>query len=78
MVERGHEFGTNTGRRRRCGWFDAVLLRQAGEAQLAVRGRDHEARRARRIRRGQGLRRVRSRRQALRVPARTTSPCCTR
>ena len=29
MVERGHEFGTNTGRRRRCGWFDAVLLRQA-------------------------------------------------
>jgi adenylosuccinate synthase len=29
MVERGHEYGTNTGRRRRCGWFDAVLLRQA-------------------------------------------------
>src|SRR3984957_16105916 len=29
MVERGHEFGTNTGRRRRCGYFDAVLLRQA-------------------------------------------------
>jgi adenylosuccinate synthase len=29
MVERGHEFGTNTGRRRRCGWFDAVLARQA-------------------------------------------------
>jgi adenylosuccinate synthase len=29
MVELGHEFGTNTGRRRRCGWFDAVLLRQA-------------------------------------------------
>jgi adenylosuccinate synthase len=29
MVERGHEFGTNTGRRRRSGWFDAVLLRQA-------------------------------------------------
>ena len=29
MVERGHEFGTNTGRRRRCGWFDAVMLRQA-------------------------------------------------
>ena len=25
----GHEFGTNTGRRRRCGWFDAVMLRQA-------------------------------------------------
>ncbi len=29
LVERGHEFGTNTGRRRRCGWFDAVLARQA-------------------------------------------------
>jgi len=29
MVERGHEFGTNTGRRRRCGWFDTVLMRQA-------------------------------------------------
>jgi adenylosuccinate synthase len=29
LVERGHEFGTNTGRRRRCGWFDAVMLRHA-------------------------------------------------
>ncbi len=29
LVERGREFGTNTGRRRRTGWFDAVLLRQA-------------------------------------------------
>ncbi len=29
LVERGHEFGTNTGRRRRCGWFDAVMMRQA-------------------------------------------------
>ena len=27
--ERGHEFGTVTGRPRRCGWFDAVLARQA-------------------------------------------------
>ncbi len=26
--DRGREFGTNTGRRRRCGWFDAVLVRQ--------------------------------------------------
>jgi adenylosuccinate synthase len=26
--ERGHEFGTVTGRKRRCGWFDAVLVRQ--------------------------------------------------
>ena len=29
MGERGHEFGTVTGRPRRCGWFDAVLLRYA-------------------------------------------------
>ena len=27
--QRGHEFGTVTGRKRRCGWFDAVLLRQS-------------------------------------------------
>ncbi len=26
--KRGNEFGTNTGRPRRCGWFDAVLVRQ--------------------------------------------------
>ncbi|HUB10785.1 MAG TPA: adenylosuccinate synthase [Acetobacteraceae bacterium] len=29
LGDRGVEFGTNTGRRRRCGWFDAVLVRQA-------------------------------------------------
>jgi adenylosuccinate synthase len=29
LVERGREFGTVTGRRRRCGWFDAVMARQA-------------------------------------------------
>jgi adenylosuccinate synthase len=29
LVERGGEFGTNTGRRRRTGWFDAVMIRQA-------------------------------------------------
>ncbi|MDP6352649.1 MAG: adenylosuccinate synthase [Alphaproteobacteria bacterium] len=29
LGERGHEFGTVTGRRRRCGWFDAVMVRQA-------------------------------------------------
>jgi len=28
LGERGREFGTNTGRPRRCGWFDAVLVRQ--------------------------------------------------
>ncbi|HAD26860.1 MAG TPA: adenylosuccinate synthase, partial [Alphaproteobacteria bacterium] len=29
LGERGHEFGTVTGRSRRCGWFDAVMVRQA-------------------------------------------------
>jgi adenylosuccinate synthase len=29
LGDRGNEFGTVTGRRRRCGWFDAVLVRQA-------------------------------------------------
>ncbi|MBV1832795.1 adenylosuccinate synthase [Novacetimonas pomaceti] len=29
LGERGHEFGTVTGRPRRCGWFDAVLVRRA-------------------------------------------------
>ena len=29
LVERGHEFGTNTGRQRRCGWFDAVMMKHA-------------------------------------------------
>ncbi|MCF8879834.1 adenylosuccinate synthase [Hyphobacterium sp. SN044] len=28
LGERGHEFGVVTGRKRRCGWFDAVLVRQ--------------------------------------------------
>ncbi|MGB2303214.1 MAG: adenylosuccinate synthase, partial [Candidatus Puniceispirillales bacterium] len=31
LGERGHEFGTVTGRKRRCGWFDAVMVRQAGK-----------------------------------------------
>jgi adenylosuccinate synthase len=29
MVEAGHEFGTTTGRKRRCGWIDLVALRYA-------------------------------------------------
>ncbi len=29
LVDRGHEYGTNTGRRRRVGWFDVVMARQA-------------------------------------------------
>jgi adenylosuccinate synthase len=29
LGEKGHEFGTVTGRQRRCGWFDAVMVKQA-------------------------------------------------
>src|SRR3954454_21367132 len=40
LVDRGHEYGTNTGRRRRPGWFDAVMLRPAvrvnGLTEIAV------------------------------------------
>jgi len=40
LGERGHEFGTVTGRKRRCGWFDAVLVRQtctiSGVAGIAL------------------------------------------
>ncbi len=32
LGERGREFGTVTGRKRRCGWFDAVLVRQSVQA----------------------------------------------
>ena len=31
LVERGKEFGATTGRRRRCGWFDAVIVKRAVE-----------------------------------------------
>ncbi|OLP61127.1 adenylosuccinate synthase [Xaviernesmea oryzae] len=34
LGERGHEFGVVTGRKRRCGWFDAALVRQS----VAVNG----------------------------------------
>ncbi|HET7560660.1 MAG TPA: adenylosuccinate synthase [Limnochordia bacterium] len=40
LRRRGGEFGTTTGRPRRCGWFDAVVVRQAvrvnGLTQLAI------------------------------------------
>ena len=31
LTEQGHEYGTTTGRKRRCGWFDAELIRFAAE-----------------------------------------------
>src|SRR5256885_13108407 len=36
MRNRGHEYGTNTGRERRCGWFDAV----AGRFVAQINGLD--------------------------------------
>ena len=40
MLERGNEFGTTTGRQRRCGWLDLVALRYAarlsGMTELAL------------------------------------------
>ena len=40
LVDRGHEFGTTTGRRRRCGWLDTFMLRYAarinGLSSLAI------------------------------------------
>jgi adenylosuccinate synthase len=31
LTEKGHEYGTTTGRKRRCGWFDAELIRFGGK-----------------------------------------------
>ncbi len=47
--ERGREFGTVTGRKRRCGWFDAMLVRQTIKVVRHRRHRTDQARRARRV-----------------------------
>ncbi len=69
LGERGHEFGVVTGRKRRCGWFDACLVRQtikvAGIDGIALTkldvldGFDDPA----------GVRRLHARRRAHRPPA---------
>ena len=43
LGERGHEFGTVTGRKRRCGWFDAVMVRQAVKDRRHHRHRAHQS-----------------------------------
>ena len=58
LVERGDEFGTNTGRRRRCGWFDVPMLRQAARVNSLERRGAHQARRPRRARDREGVRRL--------------------
>jgi adenylosuccinate synthase len=57
---RGKEFGVNTGRKRRCGWFDAVLVRQS---------RTDQARHSRRLRFDRGLHRLHAGRQGNRPSA---------
>ena len=67
---RGHEFGTVTGRKRRCGWFDAVLVRQTvitgGVDGIALTKLDVLDG----FRGDQGLHRLRAGRQDARLPAR--------
>ncbi len=46
LGERGREFGTVTGRSRRCGWFDAALVRHAVKVGRHPRARFDQARRA--------------------------------
>ena len=65
----GGEYGTTTGRPRRCGWFDAVIGRYAPARQRPHRHRAHQARRADRPREGAGVRGVRRRREAVRRDA---------
>ncbi len=69
----GDEYGATTGRPRRCGWFDAVLVRQAARSERAQRDRAHQARRADRSRSAPHLHRLPCRWRALRarVPAST-------
>ena len=50
LGERGKEFGTITGRKRRCGWFDAACASVRGAAERAHRAVPHQARRPVRVR----------------------------
>ena len=59
------EFGTVTGRPRRCGWLDAAALKRSMQHQRRQRPVHHQARRARRPGRDQGLRRLRARGQRI-------------
>ena len=56
LRERGHEFGTTTGRERRCGWLDLVALRYAVRLNRLLGAGDHQARRAHRARPAAGRR----------------------
>ena len=60
------------------GWFDAVMLRHAVRLNSLSELAHHQARRARRLRHRQGVRRLRGRRRAASTASPTTSRCCTR
>ena len=69
MCEVGQEFGTTTGRQRRCGWLDLVALRYAVPRQRYHPPGHHQARRAQRPREREGLHALQGRPQgARRVP----------
>ena len=82
MREAGGEFGTTTGRPRRCGWIDLVALRYAARINGLTGLVDHEARRAHRHRpdrRRRPLPRPRGRRASTSSPttsrSSTARPC---
>ncbi len=79
LVERGHEFGTNTGRRRRPGWLDARDAAPRGAAQLAApRSRSPSSTCSRRSPSSRSASPTRATTARATTTCRTTSRCCTR
>ena len=62
---RGNEFGTNTGRPRRCGWFDAVLAARPSSTSRHRRDRVDKARHSRRLREIKVVHRLPARRRKI-------------
>ena len=80
MLERGHEFGTTTGRERRCGWIDLVGAALRSAAQRPDRAGGDKARRAGRDRppAGRGPLPLQRGRGAGRVPLPPVDPASAR
>ena len=74
IAERGHEFGTVTGRPRRVGWFDTVPLRYAVAVNSQQRDHAQQARHPVGDRDDQAVRRLRDRRHARRHLAVVAAP----
>ena len=79
LVERGHEFGTNTGRRRRPGWLDLVMLQatRCGSTR-APRSRSPSSTCSRRSTSSRCASPTRATTARATTTCRTTSRCCTR